>query len=94
MIDGQVELSRMNTIKSGLLLLSWNEIIMLFYLPFKNMLVLCYTFQNMIYYAFTCFIYTCYTLLVESCQAFLSDPTLGIVGIKLFAGEQDIVAVQ
>lgn len=67
---------------------------MLIYLLFKNMLVLCYTYQNMTYYAFTCFICTSYAIFMESFQTFVYGPTLGAVGIEFLVDEQDIKVVQ
>lgn len=40
------------------------------------------------------FVYTCYDFIMESCHAFISDPTLGTVGIELLPDEQDVAAVQ
>lgn len=37
---------------------------------------------------------TCYAFIMESSQAFVSDPTLGAIGIELFADEQDVAVVQ
>lgn len=40
------------------------------------------------------FVYRCYDLIMESCHAFVSDPTLGAIGIELLTDEQGIPTIQ
>lgn len=39
-------------------------------------------------------LYTCYALIMESYHALMYDPTLGAIGVDLFANVQDVAAVQ
>lgn len=94
MYDYQVKLSRVGAIKSSLLLILWKCNYHTILLTFQERASFILQLPTMIYCALTCFILTFYALIIEFCQAFVSNPTLGVVGIKLIANEQDVVVVQ